>query len=191
MFREQGAKENMWSCDRGKFAAVDVTANVFGRTTYTGLLVGLLSWWSRRTGVRSLSDLNTLQFVVGKRRLYCYLSSHIIAIHGISARIAVVLNILVLTTVELIEVWVTYSKITLTTLDRDNKVPHDYVLGRRGVGWSTYFHMKYAEDVRTEQENWTAMSLVQESRLRSRCLPLDAKLLSFRAFMLIVYLYTN
>jgi len=43
MFREQGAKENMWSCDGGKFAAVDVTANVFRPTTYRGLLVGLLS----------------------------------------------------------------------------------------------------------------------------------------------------
>jgi hypothetical protein len=30
MFREQGAKGNMWNCDGGKFAAVDVTANVIG-----------------------------------------------------------------------------------------------------------------------------------------------------------------
>jgi len=37
MFRGQGAKENMWSCDGGKYAAVDVTANVFRRTTYTSL----------------------------------------------------------------------------------------------------------------------------------------------------------
>jgi len=61
MFREQGAKENMWSCDGGKFSAVDITANVFRHAAYTGLLVGcLLSWWSRRAGVLSLADLNAV-----------------------------------------------------------------------------------------------------------------------------------
>jgi hypothetical protein len=42
MFREQRAEESMCIYDGGRLAAVDVTENVFRRTTYTRLLVGLL-----------------------------------------------------------------------------------------------------------------------------------------------------
>jgi hypothetical protein len=51
------------------------------------------------------------------------------------------------------------------------------------------FPYEDADDVRTE--SISAISYVLETRLRFRCLLLDAKLLSFRPFILIAYLHTN
>jgi len=71
----------MWSCDGGKFAAIDVTANVFRRTTYTSLWC--VCCLDKADGLEC-SDLNALQFVVRKRRLCCYLRFNIVAINAVS-----------------------------------------------------------------------------------------------------------
>ena len=70
-------------------------------------------------------------------------------------------------------------------------MPLNYVFGRRGVGCFKCVRTKDADDDRTEQKSVSAMSHALEKRPRSRCLPLDAKLLSFRPFMLIAYLRTS